>query len=93
MALQSRPFGLKKAASATSSSTVEPDRPSCWIPASTNAINHKGSLLFRPGTIEVFVGPQLETAGLSDDQVGDLARRMQRMIGEYVTTGTLDPSG
>jgi 1-acyl-sn-glycerol-3-phosphate acyltransferase len=51
------------------------------------AINRKGSFLFRPGTIEVFVGPQIETAGLSDDEVGDLARRVEGIVGDYVKTG------
>lgn len=52
-----------------------------------HAICPKGSWLLRPGTIDVYVGPQVETAGLSDEEVGALAVRFQRAIGEYVRTG------
>lgn len=51
------------------------------------AVNHKGSWLFRPGTIEVWVGPQIETEGLSDDEIGPLAGRLQQTIGDYVSAG------
>jgi len=47
----------------------------------------KGSWLIRPGAVEVYVGPQVETAGLSDEEVGALAARLQRAIGGYVRTG------
>jgi 1-acyl-sn-glycerol-3-phosphate acyltransferase len=51
------------------------------------AINHKGSWLFRPGTIDVYVGEQIETAGLTDEQVAELAQRVQHGIDVYVRTG------
>jgi 1-acyl-sn-glycerol-3-phosphate acyltransferase len=52
------------------------------------AINRKGSWLFRPGTVDVYLGPQIETAGLNDEQVGELATRVQSAIDTYVRTGT-----
>lgn len=51
------------------------------------AINRKGSWLFRPGTVDVYVGPQIETEGLSDEQVAELAKRVQGVIDTYVRTG------
>ena len=37
-------------------------------------VNSKGTFLFHPGkTIDVFVGPQYETGGLSEQEIGDLA--------------------
>jgi 1-acyl-sn-glycerol-3-phosphate acyltransferase len=48
------------------------------------AVNRKGSFLFKPGKIEVYVGPQHETAGLSDQALGDLARKFQEMTSEFV---------
>ena len=39
-------------------------------------LNRKGSFLFKPFCrIDVFVGPQLETAGLDDAEIGELAQR------------------
>jgi 1-acyl-sn-glycerol-3-phosphate acyltransferase len=44
----------------------------------------KGTLLARPGTIEIYMGPQIETADLTDDQVGELADRMREIISAWV---------
>lgn len=52
-------------------------------------VNRKGDWKFTPGHIRVFVGPQFETAGLSDDEVGRLSRRFQRMTAAYVETGVM----
>ena len=56
------------------------------------AVLGKSDWVVRPGRIDVYVGPQIETAGLSDDQVGVLADRMQRFAADYVERGVLgDP--
>ncbi len=52
------------------------------------AINQTGSFLFRPGkTISAWVGPQYETKGLSEKELGELKDHFQRMISDYVETG------
>ena len=43
-------------------------------------INQKGSRLFRPGKINVYVGPQHETQGLQDKDIFDLAKKMESEI-------------
>ncbi|MFH1263478.1 MAG: lysophospholipid acyltransferase family protein [Pseudomonadota bacterium] len=48
------------------------------------AVNRKGSFLFAPGKIDVWIGPQYETTGLSDPEIGALAREFQQIITEYV---------
>ena len=47
-------------------------------------INQKGSRLFHPGNLEVFVGPQCSTEGLSDMQIETLAQRTQQWIRQKV---------
>jgi 1-acyl-sn-glycerol-3-phosphate acyltransferase len=47
-------------------------------------VMHKGSALVRPGRIEVYVGPQVETAGLSDAQVETLTIKMRRALGAWI---------
>lgn len=44
----------------------------------------KGTFLIRPGTIEIWMGPQIETAGLSDAQVDELAEYVREMIVAWV---------
>jgi 1-acyl-sn-glycerol-3-phosphate acyltransferase len=48
------------------------------------AVNRKGSFLFRPRPVDVYVGPQFETSGLTDSQISDLTGKFQRMISSYV---------
>jgi 1-acyl-sn-glycerol-3-phosphate acyltransferase len=50
-------------------------------------ILRRGEWVVRPGHLEVFVGPQIETAGLSDEQVVELAERFQRFTTDYVERG------
>ena len=50
-------------------------------------VNRKGDWKFTPGHIRVFIGPQIETAGLSDEEITRLSRRVQRMTAAYVETG------
>jgi 1-acyl-sn-glycerol-3-phosphate acyltransferase len=43
-------------------------------------INHKGSRLFRPGKINVYVGPQMETAGLDDAGLETLTNNCELFV-------------
>lgn len=43
-------------------------------------VNQKGSKLFKPGKINVYVGPQLETEGLSDREIEDLATECETIV-------------
>lgn len=43
-------------------------------------VNQKGSSLFKPGRINVYVGPQMETANLSNDQIDELAKRCENFV-------------
>jgi len=47
-------------------------------------VNRKGTLLFRPGKITVFVGQQIETQGLTDEQITILTEKVQNMMAEFV---------
>lgn len=50
-------------------------------------VNRKGTWIIRPGEIHVQIAPQVETAGLTDDEVIELAARTQRRIAAFVETG------
>lgn len=50
-------------------------------------ILRRGEWVVRPGELEVFVGPQVETAGLDDAQIGELAERFHRFAVDYVERG------
>jgi 1-acyl-sn-glycerol-3-phosphate acyltransferase len=52
-------------------------------------ILRKGEWVVRPGGLDVFVGPQIETAGLGDDEVGALAERFHDFTQDYVERGIL----
>ena len=43
-------------------------------------VNQKGSRLFKPGKINVYVGSQMETAGLSDRDLEDLAFQCETIV-------------
>ena len=45
--------------------------------------------VLRPERVHAFVGPQVETRGLSDDQLVELAGRMQRFASDFVERGVL----
>jgi 1-acyl-sn-glycerol-3-phosphate acyltransferase len=47
-------------------------------------INRKGSSLFSPGEVSVYVGPQIEASELDDEEVGQLAAAVQRAVADYV---------
>jgi 1-acyl-sn-glycerol-3-phosphate acyltransferase len=53
------------------------------------AVNRKGTWRFTPGPVDVYVGPQVETAGLSDAQVSALAKAFEDATATYVRTGVM----
>jgi len=52
-------------------------------------VNRKGKYTFTPGEISIYVGPQLETNGLSDDEVHQLADRTRDIVAQFVDTGMI----
>lgn len=52
----------------------------------------KGSLLVTPSKIKVFVGPQIDTEGLSDEALAEVVERTRRIIADFVDTGEV-PDG
>ena len=50
-------------------------------------INHKGTWLFTRGPVTVWVGPQVETAGLDDDALAVVIEEMRADMHEFVETG------
>jgi 1-acyl-sn-glycerol-3-phosphate acyltransferase len=56
-------------------------------------ILRRGEWVVRPHKLEVYVGPQLETRGLNDAQVEELAANCGRFTADYVERGVLgDPT-
>jgi 1-acyl-sn-glycerol-3-phosphate acyltransferase len=53
------------------------------------AILRRGEWIIRPAPLDVYVGPQLETAGLTDEEVGALAARCQRFAADFVERGVV----
>ena len=47
-------------------------------------VNHKGSSRFKPGHIEVFVGRQIETGGMSDDEIPALANTTRTIMADWI---------
>lgn len=56
-------------------------------------VNRKGSALFAPGEVDVYVGPQIETAHLDDEGIADLAARMSEAMARYVEGTDRDGAG
>ncbi len=56
-------------------------------------VNRKGTWQFWPGRIVVYVGAQMETAGLNDEQIGELADRMRAVHVDFCDRGILPESG
>lgn len=51
-------------------------------------VNRKGSTLFHPGrTVDVFVGPQFDTAGLDDQELTEFAERMRTFMAHCIEHG------
>jgi 1-acyl-sn-glycerol-3-phosphate acyltransferase len=49
----------------------------------------RGEWIIRPGPLDVLVGPQVETAGLSDDEVSALCGRFQQFTADFVERGVV----
>lgn len=47
----------------------------------------KGSLLLRPTRITIYVGAQIETAGLSDAQLAEVMARAQKIVADFAERG------
>ena len=56
-------------------------------------INRKGSVLFRPGDVSVYIGPQIETCGLDDEGISALAAAMSQRVAAYVSGEDVDGAG
>ena len=56
-------------------------------------VNRKGSWLFSPGDVSVYVGPQFETEGLSDEKINELTAQMQGIVARFVETGEIPHEG
>jgi 1-acyl-sn-glycerol-3-phosphate acyltransferase len=50
-------------------------------------ILRKGEWVVRPHPLEVYVGPQIETQGLDDDRIGQLAANLHRFTADFVERG------
>lgn len=50
-------------------------------------VNHKGTWLFSRGPVTVWVGPQVETAGLDDDALEVVMADLRADLHEFVETG------
>lgn len=53
-------------------------------------VNQRGSWRFKPSRIDVYVGPQLETANLDDEGITRLAARMTHFADRWVRDGVAD---
>jgi len=47
-------------------------------------VNQKGSALISPGDLEVYVGPQVSVSGFSDEEISQVARRLQESMNDFV---------
>ena len=49
----------------------------------------KGRFLIRPGNVEIYMAPEIETAGLADDELDGLADRVRTIISDWVEHGRM----
>jgi len=47
-------------------------------------VNRKGSALITPGELEIYVGPQVSVSGFSDDEISQVALRLQEAMTDFV---------
>jgi 1-acyl-sn-glycerol-3-phosphate acyltransferase len=52
-------------------------------------ILRKGEWVVRPHPLEVYVGPQIETQGLNDEQIQQLADNLSRFTADFVERGVI----
>jgi 1-acyl-sn-glycerol-3-phosphate acyltransferase len=53
-------------------------------------ILRRGEWVVRPHPLDVYVGPQVETAGMTDDEVSALAERCHRFTADFVERGVVN---
>jgi 1-acyl-sn-glycerol-3-phosphate acyltransferase len=56
-------------------------------------LNRAKSRLIKPSRISIYVGPQIETANMSNRQLRELPERMRTYIAEFVENGTIPDAG
>ena len=49
----------------------------------------KGAITARPATLDVYIGPPIETAGLTDEQLPELADRVREVVAAWVERGEM----
>ncbi len=49
----------------------------------------KGRFLVRPGNVEIYMGAEIETAGMTDDELDELAERVHTIISDWVEHGRM----
>ena len=57
------------------------------------AVLPKREWIVRPGEIEIYVGPQIQTEGMDDKRLNTLAKQMQVLTADYVERGELGDVG
>lgn len=52
-------------------------------------LNHRGTWLLKPSDIKIYVGAQIETAGLSDEQLRDVIARTEKIVRDFSEHGII----
>jgi 1-acyl-sn-glycerol-3-phosphate acyltransferase len=52
-------------------------------------LNRKGTWLLRPSDIQIYVGPQIETAGLSDAEMRGVIARTEQIVRDFTERGII----
>lgn len=52
-------------------------------------LNHKGTWLLKPSDIQIYIGAQIETAGLDDDQLREVIDRTEQIVRDFSEHGIL----
>jgi 1-acyl-sn-glycerol-3-phosphate acyltransferase len=52
-------------------------------------LNRKGTWLLRPSDIKIYIGAQIETAGLSDDELRDVIDRTEQIVRDFTERGVV----
>ncbi len=64
------------------------------VPVATRGmyeLNRKGTWLFKPSRITIYVGAPIETAGLDDEQLREVMDRTRAIIRDFAEDGVLPP--
>jgi 1-acyl-sn-glycerol-3-phosphate acyltransferase len=52
-------------------------------------LNRKGTWLLKPSDIQIYMGAQIETAGLSDDELRDVIDRTEQIVRDFTERGII----